>query len=107
MLKFRTMRQDESGLRVTAKDDQRITLAGRFLRQTKLDELPELWNVVRGDMSLVGPRPEVPDFVDLTSHSWKMVLNSRPGISDPVTVRLRNEEDLLASVTTDRESYLP
>jgi lipopolysaccharide/colanic/teichoic acid biosynthesis glycosyltransferase len=78
---------------------------GKFLRRTNLDELPELWNVLRGDMSLVGPRPEVPQYVDLGNPEWREVLKVRPGITDPMTLRLRNEEALLASVQGDRERF--
>jgi lipopolysaccharide/colanic/teichoic acid biosynthesis glycosyltransferase len=71
----------------------------------KLDELPSLWNVVKGEMSLVGPRPEVPRYVDLNNSLWRMVLKARPGITDPVTLRLRNEEALLAEIQGDREHF--
>lgn len=98
MLKFRTMRvvKPEEGTKVTASGDNRITPIGRVLRKTKLDELPELWNVVRGEMALVGPRPEVPAYVDMNDPAWRHVLSVRPGITDPVTLKLRNEEELLA-----------
>lgn len=104
LIKFRTMRP-AAGLAVTARDDPRITAVGRLLRRTKLDELPELWNVLRGDLSLVGPRPEVPDFVDRGSAAWKEILRVRPGITDPVTLRLRDEESLMAGVPGDRDRY--
>jgi lipopolysaccharide/colanic/teichoic acid biosynthesis glycosyltransferase len=71
----------------------------------KFDELPEFWNVLKGDMSLVGPRPEVPRYVDLRNPSWQIVLQARPGITDPVTLRLRNEEQLLAEVESDVERF--
>jgi lipopolysaccharide/colanic/teichoic acid biosynthesis glycosyltransferase len=90
---------------VTSSKDQRITPLGRFLRRTKLDELPTLWNVLRGDMGLVGPRPEVPRYVKLEDPIWRTVLAVRPGITDPVTLKLRNEEELLAGITTDTERY--
>ena len=90
---------------MTAKNDGRITAIGRFLRKTKLDELPELWNVVRGDMALVGPRPEVPRYVDIKDPRWQKVLKARPGITDPVTLRLRNEEELLARVEGSPEEF--
>jgi lipopolysaccharide/colanic/teichoic acid biosynthesis glycosyltransferase len=82
----------------------RITPVGKFLRKTKIDELPGLWNVIRGEMSFVGPRPEVPELVDLNDPQWKEILTARPGITDPVTLRLRNEESLLASVD-DKEAF--
>ena len=105
LYKFRTMRLGQVGLQVTAGDDSRITYVGRLLRKTKMDELPELWNVLKGDMSLVGPRPEVPRYVDLNNRKWQRVLKVRPGITDPLTLRLRNEEELLAKVKGDRERF--
>ncbi len=105
MYKLRTMRVANSGPQVTAGDDARVTPVGKFLRKTKLDELPELWNVVKGDMSLIGPRPEVPRYVDLADPMWRLVLEARPGITDPMTLRLRNEEALLIEVVGDREWF--
>jgi lipopolysaccharide/colanic/teichoic acid biosynthesis glycosyltransferase len=107
-VKLRTMRSSSSsssGPSVTVKGDARVTSVGRVLRKTKLDELPQLWNVVVGDMSLVGPRPEVPRYVDAADPLWQRVLDARPGLTDPVTLRLRNEEELLASVDGDREQF--
>ena len=104
LFKLRTMAEASSGSKITAADDDRITGIGRMLRKTKIDELPELWNVLRGDMSIVGPRPEVPEFVDIENPLWQEVLSRRPGITDPVTLRLRNEEQLLAKVA-DKERY--
>lgn len=104
MFKFRTMGVASKGALVTAANDSRVTSVGRFLRKTKIDELPELWNVLKGDMSFVGPRPEVPEFVDMNDPLWQIVLEHRPGITDPVTLRLRNEEHLLAQVV-DKERY--
>ncbi len=104
MFKFRTMRTSSEGLLITAATDNRITGIGRFLRKWKLDELPELYNVLKGEMSFVGPRPEVPEFVDLTNPLWKFVLDVRPGITDPVTLTLRNEEAVLAQAE-DKELY--
>jgi len=97
LYKFRTMSQKNTGPGVTAGGDARITGIGRVLRKTKLDELPELWNVVKGDMSLVGPRPEVPDYVDMNDPLWCEALQARPGITHPITLALRNEEALLAA----------
>ena len=105
LFKLRTMRLSESGPQVTARGDDRITPIGKVLRQSKLDELPQLWNVVRGDMSLVGPRPEVPCYVDLGDPVWNRVLRARPGITDPVTLGLRDEETLLAGIDGDTESF--
>jgi lipopolysaccharide/colanic/teichoic acid biosynthesis glycosyltransferase len=105
IFKLRTMRAEIDGPQVTARDDNRVTPIGRLLRLTKLDELPELWNVVRGDMSLVGPRPEVPRYVNLADPLWQEVLEAPPGLTDPVTVALRNEEEVMANVDGDRERF--
>jgi lipopolysaccharide/colanic/teichoic acid biosynthesis glycosyltransferase len=105
MLKLRTMATGTKGPRVTSSGDVRVTPVGRWLRLLKIDELPELWNVVRGDMSLVGPRPEVPTLVDQDNDLWRIVLGVRPGLTDPVTVRLRNEELLLAQHEGDVEEF--
>lgn len=95
LLKLRSMRADTKGTAITASDDARVTAVGRFLRATKLDELPELWNVVRGDMALVGPRPEVPRYVDPEDARWREVLRRRPGLTCRTTLELRNEEAVL------------
>src|SRR5258705_5483520 len=105
LVKLRTMRGREEGPQVTSMIDSRVTSVGRFLRKTKLDELQELWNVLKGDMSLVGPRPEVPRYVDFEDPRWQAVLQVRPGLTDPVTLRLRNEEKLLAEVEGDVERF--
>jgi len=106
LVKLRTMKPSLDGPQITRKGDERITQLGRFLRQTKLDELPPLWNVLRGDMALVGPRPEVPRYVQLNDPLWQTILKVRPGLTDPVTLRLRNEEDLLAHVEDSETYYL-
>ena len=105
MLKFRTMRQSHGGPEVTAHGDARVTPVGRMLRTTKLDELPELWNVLRGEMSLVGPRPESLQYASAATPEWREVLSVRPGITDPVTLQLRNEEDLLAAAGPRYETF--
>jgi lipopolysaccharide/colanic/teichoic acid biosynthesis glycosyltransferase len=105
LYKLRTMRLVHEGPQVTAGDDARVTPVGKLLRKTKLDEFPELWNILRGDMSLVGPRPEVLRYVDLNNELWRLVLEARPGLTDPVTLRLRNEETLLANVQGSRERF--
>src|SRR5690348_14301072 len=94
MLKFRTMvaNADRIGPLVTCRRDPRVTMAGRWLRRTKLDELPELWNVIRGDMSMVGPRPENPIAVARYSASQMAILDARPGITSPSTIKYRHEE---------------
>jgi lipopolysaccharide/colanic/teichoic acid biosynthesis glycosyltransferase len=105
LYKLRTMKPSAEGPQITSRNDMRITRLGGFLRRTKLDELLTLWNVLRGDMALVGPRPEVPRYVNLENPKWQAVLKVRPGITDPVTLRLRNEEELLARVRGDSEKY--
>lgn len=105
LFKLRTMKERSSGIEVTTSNDDRVTAIGRVLRKTKLDELPSLWNVVRGDMSLVGPRPEVPRYVDLSDPLWKTVLEQRPGLTNPLMLRLRNEEEFMASAPGDPEEY--
>jgi lipopolysaccharide/colanic/teichoic acid biosynthesis glycosyltransferase len=105
MYKLRTMRCANAGPEVTASNDKRTTLVGKFLRKTKIDELPEFWNVLKGDMALVGPRPEVPRYVDLNNAKWAAVLKARPGITDPITMQLRNEEELLGTVSGDPEHF--
>jgi len=105
LYKLRTMRGSITKSALTAGGDPRVTRAGKFLRRYKLDELPQLWNVVKGDMSLVGPRPEVPRYVSIDSPLWRHVLRVRPGLTDPVSLRLRNEESVLAGVTGDYERF--
>jgi len=105
LYKLRTMHLTGEGPEVTSSNDVRITSVGRVLRKTKLDELPQLWNVLKGNISLVGPRPEVPLYVDFENPMWKLVLEVKPGITDPMTLRLRNEEELLAGVIGDREHF--
>ena len=100
MYKFRTMvaNAEQRGPPVTAGDDPRITHMGRFLRRTKLDELPTLWNVLIGDMSLVGPRPENPKSAALYTEEQRCIWIVRPGITSMATIKYRNEESLLAGV---------
>ena len=103
ILKFRTMRV-AGGPQVTVTGDDRITRVGKVLRLTKLDELPQFWNVLCGDMSLVGPRPEVPEYVDLFRERYRTVLTVRPGITDLASIHFRNEEEILSrSVEPFRE----
>jgi lipopolysaccharide/colanic/teichoic acid biosynthesis glycosyltransferase len=95
--KFRSMivNAEQVGAPLTSRDDQRITWLGRLLRKTKVDELPQLWNVLLGDMSLVGPRPEVPRYVDLYTPEQREILKYKPGITDVASLLFRNEEELL------------
>jgi lipopolysaccharide/colanic/teichoic acid biosynthesis glycosyltransferase len=95
ILKFRTMLVADGPL-VTVAGDHRITRVGKLLRLAKLDELPQLWNVLRGEMSLVGPRPEVPKYVELFRERYRTVLTVRPGITDLASVHFRNEEEALS-----------
>src|SRR5256714_7576265 len=98
ILKLRSMgaAPARSGPAVTSGGDPRITNVGRFLRRTKFDELPQLWNVISGDMSLVGPRPEDPEFVKLYTPEQRRVLSVRPRITSPTSLALRNQETMLA-----------
>ena len=96
--KFRTMTVDHSGSSISVKGESRITPLGVHLRRWKLDELPELWNVLRGDMSFVGPRPDVPGYADELKGDDHRMLELLPGITGPATLKYRNEEELLASV---------
>jgi lipopolysaccharide/colanic/teichoic acid biosynthesis glycosyltransferase len=105
LLKFRSMRVgSEKGSQLTAVGDPRTTPLGRWLRRAKVDELPQLWNVIRGDMSLVGPRPEVPLFVAQYSDPQRTVLNARPGITGPKINVF--EEELLARQADKQQFYL-
>ena len=108
IFKFRTMHAgaDEKGLLTVGEQDTRITQVGRFLRKYKLDELPQLWNVLKGDMSLAGPRPEVRKYVDLYNDEQKRVLNVRPGITDYASIAYRNENALLAHSNNPEKQYI-
>jgi lipopolysaccharide/colanic/teichoic acid biosynthesis glycosyltransferase len=106
--KFRTMvtAAEDFGDQLTVAQDQRITRCGKFLRHFKLDELPQLFNVVKGDMSLVGPRPEVPKYVELYSLEQFRVLVVRPGITDLASIEFRNESELLAQFVDPEQAYI-
>lgn len=104
LVKFRTMYMGHSGSSVSVAGESRITPLGAFLRKYKLDELPELWNVLRGDMSFVGPRPDVPGYADRLQGRNREILLLRPGITGPATLKYRNEEELLAA-QTDPQRY--
>ena len=105
MYKFRTMVLNHSGRPITAPGDGRVTRAGKILRAAKLDELPQLWNVLKGDMSLVGPRPEVPEYVELFRERYRRILTVRPGITDLASVRFRDEEKDLARSQDPLRAY--
>jgi lipopolysaccharide/colanic/teichoic acid biosynthesis glycosyltransferase len=105
--KFRTMvtGSDQRGPNVTVGWDERITKIGRLLRKTKVDELPQLLNVLKGEMSLVGPRPEVKEYVDLYETEYRKLLTVRPGITDPASIQYSAEESVLASSPNWEEDY--
>jgi len=105
MVKFRTMRVDNAGHSVAGANDSRITPVGGFLRATRLDELPQLWNVLRGEMSLVGPRPELEEFVALHADEYREILSVPPGITGPTQLRYAGLEPHLLSLHADPERY--
>jgi lipopolysaccharide/colanic/teichoic acid biosynthesis glycosyltransferase len=105
LIKIKTMKPlDGIKTTVTTKNDVRITPFGEFLRKWKFDELPSLWNVLKGDMSLVGPRPDVPGYADKLEGFDRRILELRPGITGPATLKYANEEQLLESID-DPEKY--
>lgn len=106
IFKFRSMRKDNAGLKITIGNDSRITPVGRFLRKSKIDELPQLINVLVGDMSFVGPRPEVADYVNLYTPYQRQVLLVRPGITGLASIRFRNENDLLTASDDPNRTYV-
>jgi lipopolysaccharide/colanic/teichoic acid biosynthesis glycosyltransferase len=119
LFKFRTMRSPDSRGRISdlgrrmseagatfdAGNRSRVTRVGRVLRKWKLDELPQLWNVLNGEMSLVGPRPEIRKWVEAYPEPWAKVLIVRPGITDPASIEFRNEEELLARADDPQRHY--
>ncbi|HAX41538.1 MAG TPA: sugar transferase [Solibacterales bacterium] len=106
--KFRTMRvvADDLSPRVTAEGDSRVTRLGGFLRRYKIDEFPQLWNVILGQMSLVGPRPEVPEYVEPEDPVWAELLRSGPGLTDFATLVYRHEESVLAMAADPERAYV-
>jgi lipopolysaccharide/colanic/teichoic acid biosynthesis glycosyltransferase len=108
MWKFRTMvvGSDRRGNRLTIGSDPRVTRLGYWLRKFKIDELPQFWNVVRGEMSLVGPRPEVPEYVDRYTAQQREVLKLKPGITDVASIRFRHEGELLGTASDPHETYV-
>jgi lipopolysaccharide/colanic/teichoic acid biosynthesis glycosyltransferase len=108
LIKFRTMvvNAEKMGPQITVGRDPRITGLGRLLRKVKVDELPQLFNVLAGDMSLVGPRPEVPRYVSLYSQPQKRVLELMPGITDPASIKYRHESEILAQSPDPEMTYV-
>jgi lipopolysaccharide/colanic/teichoic acid biosynthesis glycosyltransferase len=108
LLKFRTMQTDadKKGLLTVGNKDSRVTGVGYYLRKYKIDELPQLFNVLMGSMSLVGPRPEVRKYVDLYTAQQKQVLNLKPGITDYASMEYVNENEILAKATHPEQTYI-
>lgn len=108
MYKFRSMvvDADDKGPSVTSGDDFRITKVGKFLRKTKIDELPQLLNVLKGDMSIVGPRPEVMKFVMEKKEKYRKILSIRPGITDNAAIAFRDEESILEKYEDKEKGYI-
>ena len=106
--KFRTMRSgaDSAGLLTIGTNDKRITRVGSFLRKTKIDELPQLWNVLKGEMSIVGPRPEVEKYVLLYTEEQRRVLSVRPGITDYASIEYVNENEILSQANDPDRAYI-
>lgn len=98
VVKFRTMvYREDIGSTITVGGDARVTKIGSFLRRWKLDELPQLWNVLKGDMSFVGPRPDMPGYLDQLKGRERLLLELRPGITSPASLKYRHEEEILSS----------
>ena len=104
MIKFRSMQMiQDSDITISVKGDMRVTKVGSFLRKYKLDELPELWNVLVGDMSLVGPRPDVPGYADFLEGEDRNILKLKPGITGPASLKYANEEEILSRQENPKE----
>lgn len=108
LLKYRTMKKnsDKLGLLTVGDRDPRVTTLGRFLRKYKLDEMPQLFNVLKGDMSIVGPRPEVKKYVDLYTEEQRKVLQVRPGITDYASLSYIDENEILAASDNPEKTYI-
>lgn len=108
LFKFRTMLfdSDKYGLLTIGSNDVRITRCGRFLRKLKIDEFPQLFNVLKGDMSMVGPRPEVPKYVNLYSEEQRKVLLIKPGITDYASIKFMNENEILGRSLDPEKTYI-
>ena len=102
MYKIRTMEGEGKNDTITVENDPRINRFGGYLRRTKLDEIPQLWNVFIGDMSFVGPRPDVPGYADNLTGDDRIILSVKPGITGPATLKYRNEEQILAAQNDPR-----
>ena len=108
LYKFRTMAHDPSrtGTHITADGDLRITRVGKILRKMKIDELPQILNVLKGEMSFVGPRPEAPKYVELFREDYEEILKIRPGITDYAAIEFRNEEEILGKYSDIEGAYI-
>ena len=108
LCKFSSMvtHAQKNDINITVEGDPRITKIGKLLRKTKMDELPQLWNVLKGDMSIVGPRPEVEKYVEMFMNEYQEILQVRPGITDYATIEFRNEEDILKKYSYPEEGYI-
>lgn len=108
ILKFRSMVTDaeKKGMQITTDQDNRITKIGKIIRKTKIDELPQLFNVLAGNMSFVGPRPEVPKYVELYTEEQRKVLSVKPGITDLASIEFRNENDMLKEQEDPEKKYI-
>ena len=100
--KIKTM-YDKKGSTITTANDKRITKSGKVFRKYKIDELPQLWNVLIGNMSFVGPRPDVPGYADKLKGEDKIILSIKPGITGPASIKYKNEEEILANVKNPKE----
>lgn len=104
VIKIKTMKKIQGvDTTITSSNDVRITKSGKFFRNTKIDELPQLWNVLIGDMSFVGPRPDVPGYADKLDDNDKIVLSIRPGITGPASIKYKNEEEILSNQDNPKE----
>lgn len=105
LLKLRSMRTASTGIGITALGDPRITRVGKVLRKYKLDELAQIWNILRGEMNFIGPRPEVPEYVDSCDPRWRVVLSVKPGLTDLASLVFCNEERVLSRQDDIDEFY--
>lgn len=108
LVKFRSMVEGASNLGppITSGRDQRVTTVGKIIRKAKIDELPQLVNVLKGDMSLVGPRPEVPKYVELYREEFRVILTVRPGVTDHASILYRDEAEILANYSDPEQGYI-